>query len=119
MPEDLPKLTRTTRKSFDVFVSNANKLSLHPDDWDRYYSFIKDSYRVSSPLLGIEIKVLLADSGFPDEVTSELSRVYDHGQAIIRKYKGAIFAYPGQHPHALRNELRRQLAESAAKRKSG
>ena len=107
------------RRSFDEFVSSANRLSLHAGDWDRFYVLIRDAHTVSSPLLGIEIKALLIESGFPDDVASALASVYDHGTAIIRKYKGATLAYPGQHSHELRNELRRQLAESAAKRKSG
>ena len=99
------------RRSFDEFVSSANRLSLHAGDWDRFYVLIRDAHRVSSPLLGIEIKVLLTESGFPDDVASVLASVYDHGTAIIRKYKGATLAYPGQHPHELRNEMRKLRGE--------
>ena len=111
MPNSQSKLSPKLQPIFDRFVSHANKLSLHPYDWDRLYSFISDSHRLRSTALGFDIKELLSAEGFPEETASDLSSVYDHGRAIISKSKGAVFAYPGQPLDQLRSEARRQVAE--------
>ena len=95
MPRSHSKLSSKVQTVFDEFISQANKSSLHPLDWNRFYSFICASYRFRSKLPGFEIKELLLKEGFPQDVASDLSSVYDHGRAIIRKAKGETLAYPG------------------------
>lgn len=111
MPHSQLNLSPKLQPLFDQFIAHANKLGLHPYDWDRFYAYLCASHRLQSKLSGFEVKELLLAQGFPEHVALDLSSVYDHGRAIIRKAKGAVFAYPGQHPDELKRELRRQMEQ--------
>jgi len=107
MPHSRSKLSPKLQLVFDQFIAHANKLDLHPYDWDRFYNYLCASHRLRSKLSGFEVKELLIGQGFPEHVASDISSVYDHGRAIIRKAKGSVLAYPGQPHDEVHREMRR------------
>ena len=113
MARNPSKLSPKLQPVFDRFINHSNKFDPRPYDWDRFYSFLCASHRLRSNLSGFELSQLLLAHGFPDDVASEMSSVYEHGRAILRKNKhgDAFIAYPGQPHDALRREFRRQLEE--------
>ena len=54
----MPGLTPKSEPFFRQFVNNANKLSLHPLDWDRWYDFVHVCHYLKVVLSGEEVERL-------------------------------------------------------------
>jgi hypothetical protein len=86
--EDLkPKLPPRAKVRFNEFVVMANKQILHPFDWERFYYFI---YACSSKNMKItqeDVKELLVQRDFSDEVAEELANIFGHGVSLLRLFR--------------------------------
>ena len=107
-----PKLSPKVQPLFDAFTNLANKSTLHPFDWNRFYAFLCAAHRFRSRLSGSDVKELLLAQGFQEDYASDIAEVYEHGRAIISKSKGALFAYPGHDPNAFYRERRREMQQA-------
>lgn len=85
-----PKLTPKAKKHFDFFVSQANKTSLHPADWQLFYGFIRLCHGQRSRMREGDIVHLLASSGFDEQHAKHIASIYDHGRRIL----GHPLGYP-------------------------
>jgi hypothetical protein len=79
-----PRLPPRALNAFNLFTLAANKHSLHPLDWERFYTFI---YFCSPRNINVnrdDVKRLLLSSGFDSEYSDRLAEIYDHGIALLR-----------------------------------
>lgn len=60
---------------FDRFAILANTHSLHPLDWDRFYTFVRES-RQEIP--GHELRAMLVARGFSRDKAEHLAEIYAH-----------------------------------------
>jgi hypothetical protein len=72
-----PKLPPKCAKLFQRFTVLANKSVLHPLDWKRFYSFVRNC-RIRSPLYEDEMTYLLIREGFGEEYAQHISGIYVH-----------------------------------------
>jgi len=77
----LPTGARTVLGSF---TSLANKTTLHPLDWQRFYSFIYycHVHRVSCGC--DDLRQLLVGAGFREEKADHLANIYYHGRGLLK-----------------------------------
>ncbi len=68
-------LSPGTQKLFDRFTLLANKRSLHPRDWERFYDFVAASRKHRSES---EVRYLLTSAGFSEHAADRLSDIYCH-----------------------------------------
>lgn len=77
-----PVLPPKCAKLFNRFAALANKPSLHPLDWRRFYEFVRDC-RSRKTLSKDQFALLLTESGFPDDYAQHIASVYAH----LREFK--------------------------------
>lgn len=78
-----PKLSPKLKAAFHSFVVAANKSSLHPLDWRRFYSFVHVAHAYRSKLDDIQLSRILVKSGFTDDCAREIASVYQHGRELL------------------------------------
>ncbi len=84
----MPGLTPKSEPFFRDFVNNANKLSLHPLDWDRWYDFVHVCHYLKVELSGEEVERLLEEEGFPEESAKRISNIYSSGRRLLKGHSG-------------------------------
>jgi len=62
-----PTLPPETKKRFKAFVICANKSGLHPNDWERFYRFIRFCHARHIKLSEDKLRYLLSKAGFTNE----------------------------------------------------
>ncbi|MFC1905733.1 hypothetical protein ACFLXL_02870 [Chloroflexota bacterium] len=80
----IPKLSPLVEMYFSSFVSLANKVSLHPTDWDLFYGFIYISHRLRCKLTESDIAYLLNRAGFDIDYARHIASVYQHGRNLLK-----------------------------------
>ena len=80
-PRGQQKLTPRTQGLLDRFASLANKASLHPLDWKRFYAMVSEGRQ---QLTEERMHQLLMDKGFAPPKAEHLSDVYAHLWAFKR-----------------------------------
>jgi hypothetical protein len=78
-----PKLPPYSAQLFSQFTSLANKSVLHPLDWQRFYTFVRNS-RMRNELPDEDMARLLIKQGFSEQYASHIAEVYGY----LRKFKG-------------------------------
>jgi hypothetical protein len=63
---------------FKRFSNHANKASPHPNDWRRFYDFVRYSRGKRVELSEQEMANLLVAEGFAEEVSTDIARAYRH-----------------------------------------
>jgi hypothetical protein len=71
----MPSMTPLARQLFDRFSLLANKQSLHPMDWTRFYDFVS---RTRKRFEEQDIRHQLIEKGFTEEKADRLADVYCH-----------------------------------------
>ncbi len=66
------------------FINCANRASLHPRDWRRYYGFVRYAHAHRARSTVSDIYVALLTSGFTEQKAQQLANVYGHGREILR-----------------------------------
>ena len=74
-------MTRRSEILFDRFALLANKSSLHPRDWERFYELVRDG-RQQIP--ETELRRLLRGTGFSEAKAQDLAELYGHLWAFKR-----------------------------------
>lgn len=69
------RLSPKTRALIDRFAILANRASLHPRDWDRFYRIVKESRR-EAPME--DVRAMLIEHGFTSKRGDELAELYEH-----------------------------------------
>ncbi len=79
IPRRRPPLPPKAAERFDRFVTLANRASLHPLDWGRFYDFVRISRREISEgtLTG-----LLVENGFNPARAEKIANIYHHLMAF-------------------------------------
>lgn len=72
-----PRLPPQCAKFFSRFVALANKTSLHPLDWRRFYEFVRDC-RSRARYSEEEIARLLIKEGFSEKYANYIGDIYGH-----------------------------------------
>jgi hypothetical protein len=79
-----PKLPPRASERFNEFVVIANKQILHPLDWQRFYHFIYACSAKTIKTTQEDVKELLIQSDFSDEVAENLADIFWHGVSLLR-----------------------------------
>jgi hypothetical protein len=84
-----PKLPAGAQKLFTSFAGCANKGSLHPLDWQRFYEFIRHCYRCSlnrrsRRITEDDVQRLLVAAGFTEGYAKYIADVFQHGMQLLR-----------------------------------
>ena len=74
----MARMAPRTKKAFDFFVDHANKIALHPNDWDRFYKFVRTAHRYRSRIWEQDVKQALIEAGFGEDYARKLCIVYTH-----------------------------------------
>lgn len=84
--EDLvPKLSPKVKECFHRFITIANKVALHPSDWEPFYDFVVVCHMLRSKLTEDDVKYLLVQEGFDEEYALIIADVYRHGREILKR----------------------------------
>ncbi len=76
-----------TRERLQQSVNAANKNTLHPLDWGRFFDFIIHVHRAVEPRAPEgELREALVEGHFPDGNVDRLVSVYNHGLDLLRRY---------------------------------
>jgi hypothetical protein len=78
------RLPLGARHVFDCFVKLANYTSLHPSDWDRFYSFIYYCHLHRVSCTSSELNRLLRRAGFDEKHSDDLAAIYSHARKILK-----------------------------------
>lgn len=73
-----PKLSPKTQEKFDTFVTLANRNSLHPLDWERFYEFARACHVFRTKTNEENVFRLLVHAGFDEEYALKIATVYGH-----------------------------------------
>lgn len=68
-------LSPNTRKLFNLFTDLANKESLHPLDYERFYELV---WRSRQRITESDMTALLIEAGFGQEQSAYLADIYQH-----------------------------------------
>lgn len=68
----------TAEAALKLFAANANKLSLHPLDWERFYRFVVSAHQFRKGWNHNDIRRLLEGYGFPSDRAQALAEAYWH-----------------------------------------
>ena len=79
-----PRLPPSVSPLFETFVQCANTQMLHPNDWDRFYQFVKACHKRNVRLNETDLARLLNREGFDEDYARRIASVYDHGRGILR-----------------------------------
>jgi hypothetical protein len=80
-----PKLPPWSGKLFRHFIDHANIHNLHPNDWRRFYEFVRARPALSED----DLTFLLVKEGFSERAASEISNVYSHLREFMRPRNAA------------------------------
>lgn len=58
--------------------------SLHPQDWTRFYVFIRHCAQYNISLTVSELRKLLQENKFSEELIAELESIYKHGRQLLK-----------------------------------
>ena len=72
-----PKLPTQSERLFKRFATLANRSSLHPSDWGRFYQFVSN-IRMRKPPSDDDISRLLINEGFAERHAQRIAEVYGH-----------------------------------------
>jgi hypothetical protein len=89
-----PRLPQRTAYFFDQFTSAANKQALHPLDWKRFYHFIHAAHVGRAHVVPDDLIRLLVERQFTVEEATELTRIYEHGRALLQHRIMPGYLYP-------------------------
>lgn len=89
-----PKLSKLAKKYFDRFTQLANKDHLHSNDYDHFYKFIRYCHEHSVKLIESDVKRLLFDAGFSEDISSHLADIYQHGRGLLKSYVNTFVDFP-------------------------
>jgi hypothetical protein len=81
-----PRFSPEMELSLKAFLTHANYSGLHPLDWDRFYQFIIHAHTGNLRMVGYEVKQLLLQEGFPENVAYGASEAYDHGRGVLKEF---------------------------------
>jgi len=70
-----------------VFAAQANKNSLHPLDWERFYRFIVSAHQFRKGWNHSDIRQLLEGYGFTSDKAKDLAEAYWHGRCSLHLSK--------------------------------
>lgn len=71
-----PRLSPASEINFNRFVALANKSTLHPLDWRRFYQFVWNSR--GRPLSEDDMQALLESKGFTHQYAADIASIYLH-----------------------------------------
>lgn len=80
--ETLPKLTPKAQEAFDEFAHAANKESLHPLDWERFYRFVRVCYATGNDPYESDVVFFLRKGGFAPKDAEFVAQVFLHCHAF-------------------------------------
>jgi hypothetical protein len=80
-PGHFVKISMKTGEMLNRFAVLANKSSLHPLDWKRFYEFVRKSRQ---ELPNDQLSSLLAEKGFSGSYAEHLAEIYEHLWAFKR-----------------------------------
>lgn len=75
------KFSDRTTVLLDRFVALANKASLHPLDWQRFYRLVSEGRQEIPEAI---LRDLLQAGGFPENKASQIAEIYRHLWAFKR-----------------------------------
>jgi hypothetical protein len=70
-----------------LFAVQANKSSLHPLDWERFYRFVVSAHQFRKGWNHSDVKRLLVEYGFTESRARDLSEAYWHGRCSLHVSK--------------------------------
>jgi len=76
MTDEIPELPPKAKQAFDRFSKRANKLSLHPYDWDYLYRFVYVCRATRVNLSEVDMYRLLMTHRFRQ--AEEIAGIFDH-----------------------------------------
>ena len=76
-------LSPRVKEHFDKFVTFANKTSLHPNDWNLFYPFVRASHAYQRKLSPIDLRAHLESAGFSDSQIELLAVFYRRGRDML------------------------------------
>jgi hypothetical protein len=79
-----PKLPPRANERFNEFIVMANKQILHPFDWKRFYNFIYACSPKNIKITQENVKELLVQCDFSEEVAEDLAKIFGHGVSLLR-----------------------------------
>ena len=88
----MARMAPKTKTAFDFFVDHANKGGLHPNDWDRFYKFVRIAHRYRSQIWEQDVKQALIKEGFFEEDARYLSTVYCHCWRMLSGFRSPMAA---------------------------
>ena len=80
-----PSLSPVANKVFRKFVILANKRSLHPLDWKRFYEFVRFCHAHHVKLYEDEIEWLLNKEGFGEGKSRYMADIYGHCKRMLER----------------------------------
>jgi hypothetical protein len=86
-PYDMPPATKERFDSFCATPSLDGALpirSLHPNDWTRFYKFVRFCHAHNVSLTQDRLYQILKERGFEDEMASKLKEVYYRGRHVLK-----------------------------------
>ena len=88
----MARMAPKTKRAFDFFVAEANKGGLHPNDWDRFYKFVRTAHRYGSQIWEQDVKQALIKAGFGEDYARELCIVYSHCWRMLSGFRSPMAA---------------------------
>jgi hypothetical protein len=79
-----PTLPPGANGVFNKFVALANKSSLHPLDWKRFYDFARFCHAHRVMLYEDEIEWLLKKNGFSEKMARYIADIYTHCNRMLK-----------------------------------
>ena len=85
----IEKLPKQAREKFESFLVNPEiwgqeVASLHPLDWQKFYLFIDHCYRHRVKISTSEMKELLLEKGFSDQLSEHTADIFSHGVELLK-----------------------------------
>lgn len=76
-------LSPGAQKVFVRFLNLANRSSLHPLDWRRFYGFVRYAHAHRARMNSTNLSLLLQQHGFSAAKAESLAFVYGHGRKVL------------------------------------
>lgn len=81
--DQFPELPPVARKHFAQFINCANRSSMHPLDWKRFYRFVRFCHAKRVRLESGSLRILLVRGHFSETKAAHLANIYEHGRAML------------------------------------
>jgi hypothetical protein len=78
-------LPRQAQTAFIRFMRLANKVFLHPLDWDRFYEFVRVCHDHHVQFFEDDVTRLLLATGFSTVQARRIAQVYQHRRAVLAR----------------------------------